>query len=49
MKPNVLLLSQRMKREKPPNKFDEELKKCETTKTKQAGIEGAKTKIAETH
>jgi len=37
-----------MKRKKPPNKFDEELKKCETAKTKQAGIEGAKAKIAET-
>jgi len=37
-----------MKRKKPPNKFDEELKKCETTKTKLAGIEGAKTKVSET-
>jgi len=37
-----------MKRKKPLNKFDEELKKYETTKTKQAGIEGAKTKGAET-
>jgi hypothetical protein len=36
-----------MKRKKPPNKFDEELKKCETTKTKLAGTEGGKTKGAE--